>query len=128
MGSPILIPGTGQCGFAPVMRFLHGHAHAHCRIAWKVTPTLGWQEDRVDERLKARLGWVRRECGAEHREDVSPACLPYVQEILRLGPGGRILCLQHPRDEVAGKLAAYLDPELQPPLDPRLSAGDGLPQ
>lgn len=107
MGSPILILGTGQCGFAPVMRFLH--AHADCRLAWKVTPTLGWQEDCVEERLKARLGRVRRECQAERWGDVSPAYLPYVSEILRLDPGCRILCLQRPRDEVAGKYAAYLD-------------------
>jgi hypothetical protein len=103
----ILGMGVGQCGTGILAEILNQQVGAN--VTHQEPPFLSWIPDRrtggMDERLKRIL--------ANRREpivgDVASFYLPYVEDIFRLEPNVRIICLKRPREEVVEEFCRSLD-------------------
>lgn len=106
MSKIILGMGTGQCGLKFLSDLLSAQPDTY--VTHEDVPFLPWQPSEKKEveceasslSITSRLARWRKKRSQGRIGDVASFYLPYVEEILKIEPCCRMICLQRPKEEV----------------------------
>ncbi|MFV0446668.1 MAG: hypothetical protein ACK5Q5_24110 [Planctomycetaceae bacterium] len=111
----VFILGTGQCGLPAIVDVLN--RQPGCEFTCEKPPLLPWQPVDRRPRMSQRIERMRREANTPNYGDAASSYLPYVEEILRLVPNCRFVCLERPKREVVANFESWLDRNFPIPMN-----------
>ncbi len=107
MNRLLLVAGTGRCGLLSLVNVLNRQPGA--KVSFEEPPLLPWKAGDRGRLIRERFARWQRARGSGVLGDAASFYVPYLEEVLAVEPGLRVIGLKRPREETVGSFTRFLD-------------------